>query len=183
MTILKRVLIGFVGLLVVLLCIGFLLPREVNVERSATIDAPADSVFVLVNDLHQWEHWTPWGKDRDPTIEVTYGGPAAGKGAWYSWKSEELGAGKLEIVESHPGKSIEMLLSFEGDDGGPAKCGFTFEPVDGKTNVKWWFDADMGVWPPGRYFGLLIDRMLGADYEKGLANLKSVAEKKAATAE
>ncbi|MEX2187311.1 MAG: SRPBCC family protein [Pirellulales bacterium] len=179
MLILKRVLVGFVVILVALLCVGFLLPRQVHVERSATIDAPVAAVFAEVNDLRQWERWTPWSKDLDPTVELTYGDPTAGKGAWYTWTSKKFGAGKLEIVDSQPGKSIEMLLMFEGSAGGPAKCGFTFVPSDGKTNVTWYFDADMGVWPPGRYFGLFMDRLLGADFEKGLAKLKTISEQEA----
>lgn len=176
MLIVKRVVVGFVVIVVALLCIGFLLPRDVHVERSAAIDAPVDVVFPLVNDLRQWQRWTPWGKDRDPTVEVTYGEPTAGKGAWYTWTSEEFGDGKLEIVDSQPGKSVAMRLSLMGEDGQPAECGFRFDGVDNKTHVTWYFDGDMGVWPPGRYFGLFMDRLLGADFENGLARLSTVAE-------
>jgi hypothetical protein len=182
MLILKRIVIAFVVLVVVLLGIGFLLPRDVHVERSATIDAPPEVVFAHVNDLRQWEAWTPWSKDRDATLELEYGDPAAGKGAWYSWTAKELGSGKLEITDSQPPKSLDMLLHIEGGMGGPAECGFKFEPADGKTNVTWHFDADMGVWPPGRYVGLFMDKLLGGDYETGLAKLKKVTEKQAGTA-
>lgn len=175
MRVLNRVLVGFVVIVVAVLSVGFVLPRQVHVERSATIDAPADVVFPLVNDLRQWERWTPWGKDRDPTVELSYSDPAAGKGAWYTWTSKEFGAGKLEIVDSQPNESIDMVLVFD-DHGEPAQCGFAFDSADGKTRVTWHFDADMGVWPPGRYLGLFMDRLLGGDYEKGLARLKDIAE-------
>jgi hypothetical protein len=176
---LKRVLVGFVAFVAVLLGIGLLLPREVRVERSTTIDAPVGVVFPLVNDLRAWERWTPWGKDRDSSIELTYGDRPSGKGAWFAWTSEDLGAGKLEIVDSRPNQSIDMLLSLTDDASEPADCGFTFDAVGGKTKVTWHFDADMGVWPPGRYFGLFMDRLLGRDYENGLAKLKTVAERDA----
>lgn len=181
MRILKRVVVSFVVILVVLLGVGFFLPREVHVERKVTIDAPAEVVFGLTNDLHQFEKWTPWGKDRDPTIELEYGGAPAGKGAWYTWESQKLGAGKLEIVDSQPPAAVDMLLTIREDGGAPADVAFKLEAIDGaKTNVTWSLDTDMGQWPPGRYFGLFMDKMLGGDFEKGLANLKAVAEQESA---
>lgn len=180
--IVKRILLAFGAILVVLLAVGFLLPRQVHVERSATIDAPPGVVFANVDDLRRWEAWTPWGKDRDPTVAMTYSEPTAGKGAWFAWTSEDLGSGKLEIVDSRAPESIDMRLSFADDPGEPAKCGFTFAADSGgKTNVTWHFDADMGAWPPGRYFGLFMDKLLGGDYEQGLANLKRIAEAQAKT--
>lgn len=180
MRIVKRILLAFVAIVVILLAVGFLLPRQVRVERSATIDAPAGVVFANVDDLRRWEAWTPWGKDRDPTVEMSYSDSTAGKGAWFTWTSKKLGSGKLEIVDSQPPKAIDMRLAMD-DAGEPAKCGFAFAESEGKTNVTWHFDADMGVWPPGRYFGLCMDWLLGGDYEKGLSNLKRVAEAQAIT--
>jgi len=181
---LKRVLISFVVILAVLFGIGFLLPREVHVERQTKIDAPAEVVFGLTNDLHQFEKWTPWGKDRDPTIVLVYGGAPSGKGAWYTWESQKLGAGKLEVVESRSPTSVDMLLTSRNVGGAPADVAFKFEPGEGnaKTNVTWSFDADMGEWPLRRYVGLFMDKLIGGDFEKGLANLKAVAEKESVTA-
>jgi hypothetical protein len=184
MRILKRVVISFVVILIVLLGIGFLLPREVHVERTTTIDAPAEVVFGLTNDLHQYEKWTPWGKDRDPTIVLEYGGAPAGKGAWYTWESEKLGAGKLEIVDSESSKSVLMLLTSREVGGTAANVAFNLEPIDSdlSTKVTWAFDADMGDWPLKRYVGLFMDKMLGGDFEKGLANMKAVAEQESTSA-
>jgi hypothetical protein len=172
----KRVLLAFGVILAALLAVGFLLPRQIHVERTAMIDAPAQVVFANVNDLRRWEAWTPWDKRRDPTIEVTYSDPAIGKGAWFEWMSEKFGNGRLEIIESEPDSSIDMHLALVGDSREPAKCRFLFEPGDGKTRVTWYLDTDMGVWPPGRYLGLFVDKMLGGDYEQGLATLKLVCE-------
>jgi hypothetical protein len=176
MRIFKRTLLAFSVILALLLAIGFLLPRQVHVERSKLIDAPAGIVFANVNDLRRWEAWTPWGKDRDPSIQMTYSNATTGKDAWFEWTSKEFGNGKLEIVRSEPPKSIDMQLSLMGNTSEPAKCGFIFEPVDGKTRVTWHLDTDMGVWPTGRYVGLFMDKMLGGDYERGLTQLKSVCE-------
>jgi hypothetical protein len=183
----KRVLVAFAAILAVLLAVGFLLPRTMHVERSTVIDAPAEVVFAEVNDLRRWETWTPWGKDRDPSVELKYSESAVGKGAWFTWTSEELGSGKLEISDAVVAKSIAMRLHFDGGMSGPANCGFKFEPTSFKGDARrvtviWYCDADMGVWPPGRYFGLFMDKILGSDYERGLANLKQVAERQAGSA-
>jgi hypothetical protein len=176
MRLLKRVAFAFLAILAVLLAVGFFLPRKVRVERSTAIAAPADVVFAHVNELHRWEAWTPWGTDRDPTVKLTYGGPTAGPGAYFTWASEQLGAGKLEIVGNQPPRAINLRLSFDDDMREPADVAFVFAPDGDRTNVTWSFDADTGNWPPGRYFGLFMDRFIGGDYERGLARLKAVVE-------
>ncbi len=180
----KRVLLAFVVIFLLLLGIGFLLPREVHVERSTTIAAPAEVVFALTNDLHENEKWTPWGKDRDPTIQLVHGGAPKGKGAWYTWESEQLGAGRLEIVDSQPPTLIEMQLAIRENGGEPAQVVLKLTPIENNTQtiVTWSRDMDMGFLPPGRYFGLFMDKVLSGDFEQGLANLKRVAESQSGAA-
>ena len=170
-------IVGVVALLVVaLVAIGMLLPRQVEVERSLELSAPADAVFPHINSLEAMSAWSPW-MDRDPDMVVKYSGPASGKGAKMEWTSEQsdVGNGKQEITESVPNKSVLTALDF--GDMGTAKAALILDPVGEATKVTWTLDADMGAGPIGRWMGLMMDDWVGADYEKGLGNLKALVEK------
>ncbi len=176
MKILLRILLA----LIVLLAIGVALlltvaPREVHVERSTTIAATPEQIFPYVNNLKKSNEWSPWA-EKDPDMEVTYEGPEAGVGAISKWKSEEMGEGSQTIVESEPNEKVATDLDF--GSMGTAQAAILLEPAGGggSTEVTWEFDTDYGYNPIGRFFGLLMDSMLGGDYEKGLANLKKLVE-------
>lgn len=169
---LKKIVIGLVGLIVLFLVIGFLLPRDYAVERSTVIDAPPEAVKAHVADLRRWPAWDPWSS-RDETMEHSYEGAESGEGAIQTWTSEDSGEGRLEIVEETE-QILAMELSFEGQ--GTAKTSWRFEPVDGgKTKVTWDMSGEMDP-PIGPWFGLAMDGMIGGDYEQGLANLKRLVE-------
>lgn len=172
---LKRIGIGLVILIVLLAIIGFFLPKQVHVERSIVINAPAQVPFNLVNDLTQWKLWSPWHQI-DPNTKWEFSGPASGTNSWYTWKSEHknVGNGKLTIVESTPYTHIKSKLEFEGWDASFAEYIFTEE--NGSTKLTWTMDSDMGNNPMGRWFGLFMDGMIGKDYEKGLAKIKEISE-------
>lgn len=175
MKILKK--IGIVLLVIILLIIGisFFLPRQVHVERSLDMKVPPATVFALVNDLKAWEQWSPWHKI-DPEMTLTYSDPTSGAGAWYEWKSkhEKVGNGKLSIVEATEGERIKTRLDFEGMD--PGYADFIFAAAPDGVKVTWTMDSDMGLNPIAKFFGLMMDKFIGPDYEKGLANLKQLAE-------
>lgn len=155
---------------------GFLLPREIHVERSVGISAPAAEVFPHVNSLKAGAEWSPW-LDRDPNVALTYTGPDAGVGAKLEWASEhpQVGNGSQEIVVSETDKAVETALDF--GEMGLAKAAFLLEENAGVTTVTWSLDSDMGAGPVGRWMGLMMDSWVGGDYETGLANLKSLVEK------
>jgi uncharacterized protein YndB with AHSA1/START domain len=178
MRIALRIVIGLMVLVALALCAGFFLPRQVHVERTANISAPRQTVFDLVNRPQSWETWTPWGKDRDPSVEMKYGGPDSGVGAWFSWTSDKMGAGKLTLTTSEPPQKIVYELRFIDQDQITTGA-MHFAEVDGKTQVTWSFDGDMGMNPISRWVGLFFDKLLGGDFETGLANLKQVSEEKA----
>lgn len=167
--------IGIVLLCIIILTVGvaYLLPRHIHVERSATIPASPEVVFNQVNNLKNWEKWSPW-HDIDPDMEIVYSRPEMGAGASYSWSSNNpaAGQGKLTIMESLPYSLITTELYFA--EQGTATAQYTFVPVDEGTLMTWSMESDMGNNPIGRYFGLFMDKMLGSDFEKGMENIKEV---------
>ena len=174
MTVLKRVIIGLVTLIVLIVVTGFLLPRQVHVERSIVINAPQAQLFEALNSFKRFNEFSPWAA-LDPNTQYTYEGPESGVGARMSWVSSDpdLGSGTNEIVESRAPDLIRTRLNFGGQ---PAEATFTFAPSDGATRVTWGFDGDLGNNPIMRFVGLMFDKWIGSDYEKGLARMKQVME-------
>ena len=174
MTALKRVIIGLVTLIVLLVVISFLLPRQVHLERSIVINAPQAQLFEALNSFKRFNEFSPWAA-LDPNTQYTYEGPESGVGAKMSWVSNdpELGSGTNEIVESRSPDLIRTKLNFGGQ---LAEATFRFEPADASTRVTWGFDGDLGNNPVMRFVGLMFDKWIGSDYEKGLARLKQVME-------
>jgi effector-binding domain-containing protein/uncharacterized protein YndB with AHSA1/START domain len=175
---LKTLLIGLLALIVLLVVLALFLPSAAHVERSASISAPPAAVFDIVNSLKRFNEWSPW-YELDPAARFSYSGPEQGVGARVEWASEtrELGAGSQEIVESVPGERVRTQLDFTDD--GHADVAIRLVPEGKATHVTWSFDMQFGYNLPARYFGLWIDRVLGPYYEKGLANLKVIAESEA----
>lgn len=169
----RRILIGVLAVVVVLAGIGLLLPRVQHVERSRSIAAPADRLFALVAAPRQWNAWSPWAA-RDPAMRIDYRGPQAGAGAGWSWQSATEGSGSMAITAAEPPSRIAYRIEF-ADMGSSADGAFRFAPEGGGTRVTWSFDADMGWNPLSRWFGLMLDRWVGADFEAGLAGLERAA--------
>ena len=177
MRIFKRVLIALAVLLVLLAGIGMLLPREVEVARSIEINAPADEIFPLVNIPKKTELWSPW-LSIDPNVKVSYGEIAKGKGATMEWQSDHpnVGNGTVEIIESAENSKVVTALDFGAQ--GKATATMLLVQTGDKTKATWSLVADMDAGPIGRWFGLMMDNMIGSDYEKGLEKLKKLVESK-----
>ncbi len=175
----KNVLIGVAAVLVMLVVVAFILPSHVTVYRSRKIEAPAAQVHSLVTSVHNWERWSPWHK-RDPQMKITYGPITEGQGASWSWESKSEGNGKMTLTLVQPDTVTTELDFFEH---GKAMSGFSFKPEGNGTVVTWSMACDMGNNPFMRYMGLCMDSMVGEDYEKGLNNLKALAEKGTASAQ
>ena len=175
MRILKKLLIVVIVLCAVLAGVGLLLPRRVHAERAAVIDAPRATVFAVLNGYASFNKWSPWF-ELDPQAKYTYEGPASGLGAKLSWVGDPKisGSGSQEIVESRPFELVRCRLDFGPQ--GKAEAQFTLTPEGTGTRVTWGFDTDLGMNPVSRYFGLMMDKMVGSDFEKGLASLKKLAE-------
>ncbi len=176
MKIIKFVGLGLLVLVIVLVIIAFLLPRNVRIERSIAIKAAPEIVFEQINTLKNWEDWSPWHKI-DPKMKLVYGDIPSGKDAFYSWSSDvkNVGKGKLTITKSVPYDTINVTMDFM--EQGISQGGYILKKADSGIQLKWWMDADMGNNPIGRIMGLFLDKMVGKDFEKGLKSLKDISEK------
>lgn len=175
MTWIRRLVLLGIGLVLVLALVGLFLPRTVRVERSITINAPQAAVFGLATGFQQFNKWSPWF-ELDPKASYTYDGPAEGVGAKMTWAGDAgtIGSGSQEITGSRPYDEVTTRVAFGNRDN--ATLRFKLKPEAGGTLVVWSLETDLGANPFGRYLGLLIDRLVGGDFEKGLARLKTLAE-------
>jgi len=175
MRLLKTLSLGLFVLVTGFVISAYLLPRNVTVERQVTIAAPPEVIFPLVNSLQRSTEWSPWIL-RDPAISVTFEGPSEGVGNIMIWTSEvdTVGNGRQEIVESIANQRVATLLDF--GEMGTANAWIDLAQIEGGTQVTWGLNADMGLNPIGRWMGLMMDRLVGPDYEAGLANLQDLIE-------
>lgn len=169
-------IIGLVLLaLVVLALVGsLLLPADIHVERSKVINQPKEKLYSIVVDLKQMGEWDPWS-NIDPNMETTYEGEDATVGSKRSWTSENdsVGDGTMTITEIRENEYVSHALDF--GDKGKADSYIALEEADGGTKVTWGFDMNVGMNPVGKYFGMMMDKFIGPDYEKGLNNLADYA--------
>jgi uncharacterized protein YndB with AHSA1/START domain len=177
---LKKILIGLAVIAVAFLGYAATRPSEYRVERSANMAAPAEVVFAQLDDMHAWASWSPWEK-LDPSMTKTYEGPARGVGAGYSWQgNDQVGKGKMTIVEADSPKQIAYKLEFMEPFQSVAQTTFKLTQ-DGaeQTRVSWAMEGHNNFM--GKVFGVFMDmdKMIGADFEKGLSQLKAVAETEA----
>lgn len=174
MKLLKMLLLAVVVLGVALVGGSLFLPATTHVERSATIDAPPSEVFAKLDSFEYFNKWSPWA-EMDPNAKYTYTGPASGVGATMAWVgNQSVGSGSQEILESVPHTRIVNALDFGASK---AKATYLLAPDGTGTRVTWSLDSEHGYNPINRWFGALaLDKMIGRDYEKGLAKLKALLE-------
>ena len=175
MNLVKKLLIGLVGLCVVLCLASFALPSKVHMERSAVMDASRCTVYAQLDDYRKFNAWSPWAK-YDPKAKYTFTGPAIGKGSKLAWQSDhpKVGDGSQSITDAKPCESVTTALDLGPE--GVATAGFALAKEGGKTKVTWSFESELdGVFM--RYMGLMFDGMIGPDYEAGLADLQAIVEK------
>lgn len=166
---------ALLGLFLVFVAGGYALPDKAHVERQSVINATPEKVFAVVSDLRQSKDWSPWF-GLDPSMKVTYEGAGPGVGQKMSWISNDpnVGSGSQETVEFITNERLVAALDF--GEMGKARASVLLAPEGAGTKVAWLFDSDLNSLPE-RWFGLMFDRWIGADYEKGLANLKAHVEK------
>ncbi len=151
-------------------------PGNFRISRSAIVSAPPAVVFAQVNDFHLWEAWSPWAK-LDPSAKNSFEGPASGSGAIFRWAgNSEVGEGAMTIMESVPNDRIDIKLEFLRPFAATHRAEFTFRPEGDQTRVTWIMTGQ------NNFIGKVIshfidcDKMLGEYFEKGLAQMKTVAE-------
>jgi len=174
--VLANIFVVLLAIITVLLLVGLFLPRHYRVERSVSINAKLDSVYPLLSGLRHWPEWTVWNQEMDPAVQFTYDSPDSGTGAGYHWTGPKLGRGALKLTKAEPDKGVWYDLEF--NDGQFQSSG-SLQLRSGADGVQvvWVNEGDLGKNPVNRYIGLMMDRTIGADFEKGLANLKSKAER------
>jgi len=163
-------------LIIVLLIVIALQPAAFKIERSTTVNAPPIIVFNQVNDFRAWAAWSPWDKI-DPALERTYSGPPAGVGTHYAWVgNKKVGEGRMTITESIPPQQIRILLEFLKPFKATNTTLFTFTPQGNQTLVNWAMTGERNFIM--KAFGLMMnfDKLVGGDFEKGLAGIKTVSE-------
>ncbi len=177
MKILKKIVLVLVLLLAVLAVVIATRSAEMHVERTAVVNAPPEAVYAVINDLHQWGRWSPYDK-RDPNMTKTYEGAAMGPGASYSWSgNNDVGAGRMTIVESKPGQLVTMKLEFTRPFSGTNTVNFKLVPAEGGTRVSWIMDGQKNFISKGMSMVMDMDKMIGGDFEVGLANLDAAMKK------
>lgn len=171
----KKILIALVLLIVVLVIVVAFQPADYRVSRSATISAPPAVVFAQVNDLHKWEAWSPWAK-LDPAAKTSYAGPEAGTGAMMKWAgNSKVGTGMMTITESKPNELVRFKLDFVKPFEGTSTAEFNFKPQGEQTLVTWSMEGKNNFIGKGISLFMSMDKMIGGQFEKGLADLKSVS--------
>lgn len=174
---LKKVLIGIGVLILLFLGVVAMQPGSFNIVRTATIAAPSSLVFAQVNDFHKWDGWSPWAK-HDPAMKVTYEGPDSGAGAVYSWEgNSEVGAGRMTLTESRPSELVRIKLEFLKPMAAVNTTEFNFQEAEGKqTTVTWSMEGKNNFLSKAFCLFVDMDKMVGGDFEKGLAQMKVIAE-------
>jgi uncharacterized protein YndB with AHSA1/START domain len=149
-------------------------PGAFRFERSTTVAAPPEAIHPLITDFRRWAQWSPYEK-LDPGMTKTYEGAASGRGAVYTWEGKKAGAGRMEITDAAPTR-IAIQLDFTRPFKANNVAEFTLQPRGAGTEVTW---AMHGSSPfISRLMGIFIDldRMIGKDFEAGLAEIKRIAE-------
>ncbi len=174
---LKKIGIAVVLLVAALAVVIATRPAAFRIERSATITAPVDVIYAHVSDFHQWEAWSPWAK-LDPSMKTTFEGPASRVGSSYAWVgNSKVGEGKMTVKALTPSE-VQIDLDFKTPMEAKNLTVFTFTPVPpaGGTQVTWTMTGENGFMGKGFALFMDMDKLVGADFERGLAALKTVSE-------
>jgi uncharacterized protein YndB with AHSA1/START domain len=152
-------------------------PNTFSVRRETTVKAPPEKIFPLINDFHQWGTWSPW-EDKDPAMKRTYSGTASGKGAVYAWDgNKNVGSGRMEILDAPAPSKVIIKLDFFKPFKGHNTAEFTMLPQGDTTHLTWLMHGPAPFMSKLMQVFMNMDRMIGKDFEVGLANLKQLTQK------
>ena len=173
---------AYIAVAIVVVVAGILIyaatrPDTFRVQRTATIKAPPEKIFALINDLRSWSLWSPYDK-KDPAMKRTFSGAASGKGAIYEWDGDKnVGKGRMEITEATPPSKILIKLDFISPFEGHNTAEFTMEPRSDGAVVTWAMYGSASLMMKVMGLFMNMDNMIGNDFAAGLANLKAATEK------
>jgi Polyketide cyclase / dehydrase and lipid transport len=172
----RKILLGIGVVIAAILVIAAFQPSQFRVSRSAVLAGSPAAVFSQINDLHRWEAWSPWAK-LDPAMKVTFDGPSAGVGAVQTWAgNSKAGEGRMTILESRPNEFVRMKLEFFKPFNSTCEVQYVLKPESGGTAVTWTMAGPNSY--PAKIFCLFMnqDKMIGGDFERGLAQLNAVVQ-------
>ena len=171
-------IVGIIGVvLIIVLILAASKPDTFRVQRTATVKADPGKVFPCINDFHNWVAWSPFEK-LDPNMQKTFSGAASGKGAVYEWKgNSKAGMGRMEILKSSIPSKVVIKLDFLKPFEGHNTSEFKMSPKGDSTEVSWEMYGPSSFMTKIMHVFINMDKMLGKDFEAGLANLKAVAER------
>jgi len=150
-------------------------PDTFSVQRGATMKAPPEKIFSLINDFHQWGKWSPW-ENRDPAMTRSFSGAESGQGAVYAWEgNKNVGSGRMEILDAATPSKIIIKLDFLKPFEAHNTAEFTMLPQGDATSVNWVMHGPAPFLSKMMQVFMNMDRMIGKDFEAGLANLKGLA--------
>lgn len=176
---LSNILLILVALLAVFLLYVALQPAESTVSRSKLIDAPPDAIFPLINSFRNWQHWSPWA-NLDPTAKNAFAGPEAGPGASFTWDGNtSVGKGAMTIADSDPNRRVLINLDFERPMASKSIAEFMLQPEGQGTRVTWTMTSARNFLARAMCTVFGADKMVGGMFDKGLARLGALAERKA----
>ena len=174
----KKMLLGLLALIAVVLIFAVTRPDTFRVERSIAVKAEPAKVYALLNDFHQFPNWSPW-QNLDPAMQTTHSGAPSGQGAVYAWKGNDaVGVGRMEILQTVPNTSVTVKLDFLKPFEAHNTTQYTLAPGTGGTTTVTW--AMFGPSPYiSKIMGVFVsmDKVIGKDFERGLATLKAIVEK------
>jgi Polyketide cyclase / dehydrase and lipid transport len=173
---LKTIVVVVVAAVITILIFAATRPATYHVERSTTIAAAPEKISPLLDNFHNWDQWSPWAK-LDPNMRVSYSGPPAGPGAVYQWEgNSKVGKGRMEILSAEPlltSIKLDFLSPFESHN----RTNFVLEPQGQATRVTWTMDGPNTFMSKLMSVFVSMDKMVGKDFDTGLNQLKSAAEK------
>ena len=172
----KKILLALLLIVVVFILVVATRRADFQITRSTTIAAPAVVVFAQVNDFHKWDAWSPWAK-LDPTMKQTHEGASAGPGAIYTWSgNKDVGEGRMTLTESRANELVRIKLEFLKPFPAINTTEFSFKPEGTQTAVVWSMTGTNNFMAKAFCMFMNMDKMVGGDFEKGLVQLKTVAE-------
>ena len=164
-------------IIAIVLILAAIKPASFSVQRAIDIRAPAERIFPLINDFHQWGLWSPW-ENKDPGMERNFSGAASGQGAVYGWEGDKnVGSGRMEILEASAPSKILIKLDFFKPFEAHNTAEFTILPQGDATHLNWVMRGPASFMSKLMQVFMNLDRMIGKDFENGLANLKNITEK------
>jgi len=176
---LKKIGIGLAVVIVVFLVVVALQPSEFRIERKADIAAPPAVVFPMLTDFRAWNAWSPWEK-LDPNMKKTFSGAPTGKGAVYEWSgNDDVGSGRMEILDVRENQQVSIKLDFLAPFEASNRTEFTLTPTGSGSTLQWVMTGKNSFMSKAFSLFMDMDKMVGSDFEKGLAALKARAEAQA----